>query len=99
MYGLITNIKTLPGQREAFAAILLDATHAMPGCLSYVVAADPADADGLWVTEVWDGQDSHKASLGLPMVQQALAAGRPLVAGFGQRVETRPLGGAGLPAA
>jgi quinol monooxygenase YgiN len=39
MYGLITNIKTLPGRREAFAAMLLGATGAMAGCLQYVGGA------------------------------------------------------------
>ncbi len=97
MYGLIGKIKTTPGQRDALAAILLKATAAMPGCLSYIVAADPKDADALWITEAWDSAESHKASLGLPAVKEALAAGRPLIAGFGERFETVPLGGSGLP--
>jgi quinol monooxygenase YgiN len=97
MYGLIGKIKTTPGGRDALATILLEGTQGMPGCLSYVVAADPGDPDALWVTEVWDSQASHKASLSLPMVQEAIAAGRPLIAGFGERHETTPLGGVGLP--
>jgi quinol monooxygenase YgiN len=96
MYGLIAKIKTQAGQRDSLASILLQGTQSMPGCLSYVVATDPMDADALWITEVWDSQDSHKASLGLPMVKQALTAGRPLIAGFGERFETHPLGGFGL---
>lgn len=100
MYGLIGKMKTQPGQRDALAAILLGATQAMPGCLSYVIANDPGDADALWVTEIWDSAQSHKASLGLPQIQAALSAGRPLIAGFGERFETTPIGGFGtaLPA-
>ena len=96
MYGLIGKINATPGQRDALLAILLEGTAAMPGCLSYVVATDPADADALWITEVWDSQGSHRASLQLPAVQAAIAKGRPLIAGFGQRVETVPVGGVGL---
>jgi len=96
MYGLIGKMTAVAGQRDALAAILLDGTQKMPGCLSYVVATDPADADALWITEVWDTQESHKASLSLPGVQQAIAKGRPLIAGFSNRVETAPLGGHGL---
>ncbi|HEX8602330.1 MAG TPA: putative quinol monooxygenase [Pseudoduganella sp.] len=99
MYGLIGKIRTHPGQRDAFAAILLKATRAMPGCLSYIIATDPTDADALWITEAWDSPESHKASLGLPAVKEALAAGRPLIAGFGERFETTPIGGTGLPVA
>lgn len=96
MYGLIGKISTTPGQRDALVAILVEGTAKMPGCLSYVVALDTADPDGLWVTEVWDRQDSHRASLQLPAVQAAMARGRPLIAGFSNRVETTPIGGVGL---
>ena len=99
MFGLITKIKTAAGQRDALIAILIEGTSAMPGCLSYVVASDTADADAIWVTEVWDSRVSHQASLSLPSVQQAIAKGRPMIAGFGARIETEPMGGHGLVAA
>jgi quinol monooxygenase YgiN len=97
MYGLIGKITAAPGERDALASILLESTQGMPGCLSYIVAADSADADAIWVTEVWDSPASHKASLGLPGVQAAIAKARPLIAGFSNRVETAPIGGYGLP--
>ena len=96
MYGLISKIVAAAEQRDALAAILIGGTQAMPGCLSYVIAADPADDTALWVTEVWDSQASHKASLALPAVQAAIAKGRPMIAGFSSRVETAPIGGYGL---
>jgi quinol monooxygenase YgiN len=93
MYGLIGKMIAVPGQRDALAAILLEGTRDMPGCMSYIVAEDPANTDALWITEVWDAQSSHEASLALPGVRDAIARGRPLIAGFEDRVETRPLGG------
>jgi quinol monooxygenase YgiN len=96
MYGLIGKMKTVPGKRDDLIAILLEAPGAMPGCHSYVVARDPADPDAIWVTEVWDSEASHQASLKLPSVQQAIARGRPLIAGFGERFVTEPIGGFGL---
>lgn len=92
MYGLISKINAVPGQRDALAAILVEGTRAMPGCLSYVIASDLADGDALWITEVWDSQGSHRASLSLPAVQEAIAKGRALIVGFGSRVETAPIG-------
>jgi quinol monooxygenase YgiN len=97
MYGLIGKMTAVAGQRDALAAILLDGTTEMPGCLSYVIATDPADADALWITEVWDSKSSHEGSLALPGVKAAVAKGRPLIAGFSNRVETVPIGGYGLP--
>ena len=96
MYGLIGKMNAKPGERDALAAILLGGTGSMPGCLSYIIASDPADPDGLWITEVWDNAESHQASLKLPAVQAAIAKGRPLIAGFSNRVETVPVGGHGL---
>lgn len=96
MYGLIGKLTAVAGQRDALAAILLEATGTMPGCFSYVIATDAADPDALWITEVWDNAASHKASLSLPAVQAAITRAKPLIAGFSDRVETIPLGGHGL---
>ena len=97
MYGLIGKMRATPGQRDALIAILLEGTTAMPGCLAYIIAKDKQDADAIWITEAWDSQDNHKASLTLPSVQAAIKQARPLIAGFGERFETEPIGGQGLP--
>lgn len=96
MYGLIGKMTAVAGQRDALASVLLESMDTMPGCRSYVIATDPADPDALWITEVWDSAESHRASLTLPAVRAAIKKGRPLIAGFSDRVETVPLGGCGL---
>lgn len=96
MFGLIGSLRATPGQRDALIAILLDGIAGMPGCLSYIVARDAEDDDLLWVTEVWDAEASHKASLSLPQVQAAIAKARPILAGFGSHTVTAPVGGHGL---
>jgi quinol monooxygenase YgiN len=96
MFGLIGKMTAVAGQRDALIAILLDGTGEMPGCLSYVVARDVNDEHAIWITEVWDSPDSHKASLSLPSVRAAIQKGKPLIAGFGDQVTTMPVGGYGL---
>lgn len=98
MFGLITRIHATRGNRDQLASILITGSASMPGCLSYVVAADATDRDALWITEVWGSVDLHKASLQLPQVREAMAAGRGLIAGFGERFQTAPLGGSGIKA-
>jgi quinol monooxygenase YgiN len=61
------------------------------------VARDATDADSIWVTEVWDSSESHKASLTLPEVQATIAQAMPLIASFEPGAETEPAGGVGLP--
>ena len=96
MYGLIGEIKSAAGKRDELISILLEGTSDMPGCLSYVIAKDANDMDAIWVTEVWETQDSHQRSLSLPAVQSAIVRGKPLITGFGERFETSPVGGCGL---
>jgi quinol monooxygenase YgiN len=47
MFGLIGKMRAQPGKRDALLAILLRSSDAMPGCLNYVIARDPADADAI----------------------------------------------------
>lgn len=96
MYGLIGKINAVDGQRDELMSILIGGVAGMPGCRSYVVAKDIADDNAIWVTEVWESKELHAASLSLPSVQQAIAKGRPLIAGFGERFETVPVGGHGI---
>lgn len=93
MYGLIGKMRAVEGRAAELAEILVAGSGEMPGCLSYVVALDPNDADALWVTEVWTDEASHKASLQTDVVKAAIAKGRPLIAGFEQHVQTEPLAG------
>ena len=93
-FGMIGKIKAQPGKRDELVAILGSGTSAMPGCLAYLIAEDAKDADAIWITEIWDGKESHAASLALPSVKEAIRQGRPLIAGFELSAETRPLPGA-----
>jgi quinol monooxygenase YgiN len=95
MYGMIGKMKAKPGQRAALAAILGEGTGTMPGCRAYIVGEDLADADILWITEIWDSKAAHDASLALPAVRDVIRRGRPLIAGFELGAELRPLSGAG----
>ena len=93
MFGLIGKITAESGRRAELAAYLHDGSRDLPGCLSYVVALDSQDPDLIWVTEVWEDAEAHKASLHLPSVQKAITKGRPLIAGFETVATTDPLPG------
>jgi quinol monooxygenase YgiN len=96
MHGLIGKMISAPGKRDELIEILLGDVGDMPGCLSYVIARDPANADAVWITEVWDNERSHKASLSIPAVQAAIKRAMPLIATFGEHIVTVPVGGHGL---
>ena len=97
MYGLIGKMTSQPGKRDALIGLLLEGTEDMPGCLSYVIARDTGDDDAVWITEVWQDEASHQASLQLPSVRETIANAMPLIAGFEPGAITDPVGGVGLP--
>ena len=96
MYGIIGKIISTDNERDTLIDILLDGTKAMPGCLVYAISADIDDANGIWITEIWESEAAHRASLQLPAVQDAIAAGKPMIAGFGDRHVIDPRGGTGV---
>ena len=96
MYGLIVKLTTAPGRREEMIGILKESAVDMPWCLSYVVAKDTADENGIWVTEVWDSAPSHDASLSLPAVRNAIPQAKQIVSGFDKVAVTNPVWGVGL---
>lgn len=93
MYGLIGRLKCTAGNRETLISIQLEGVSGMLGCLSDVVAKVPTHPDALWITEAWQDQDRQQASPKLPSVLAAISKARPIIAGFGERFETRPVGG------
>lgn len=96
MYGLIGSFKAAEGRRAELVKLLLAESGRLPGCLSYVVAEDPADEVTVWITEVWTDAAAHQASLQLPAVKAVIAQAMPLIAAFGEHRETRPVGGHAL---
>lgn len=89
-YGLIGQMLAQPGQRAALVAILSEGIGEMPGNISYLIGEDSANPDAIWIVELWDSKEAHAASLQLPVVQEAIKKGRPLIAGFGMQAEFKP---------
>lgn len=97
-YGLVGEIVAVDGRRDDLLAVLLEAAgDAMPGNMHYVVHTSDAHPDSVWVTEIWESREAHAASLELASVQALIGKARPLIAGFGTRIELTPHGGYGLP--
>ena len=72
------------------------ARRACQDAFSYIVATDPADPNAIWIHQGVDSKTSHDASLALLSVKDAIAKGRPLIAGFAPGTLTTPVGGHGL---
>ena len=91
MWGMIAKITLHPGKRDQMMQILRSSAQGMPGCLSYVVSLDSADENVLWVTELWNSAEEHKASLSLPAVKRVIPRAQGLVANFEKVAVTNPV--------
>ena len=94
MYGLIGNVKCKSGKRELVVGLMKAMTRnggTMAGCLSYVIARDMHDDDGLWVTEAWESRAAQKAWIQIPDVMASINLMLPMIDIFDQHLETEPL--------
>jgi quinol monooxygenase YgiN len=96
MWGMIAKITTVSGKRDEMLQVLRQSAAGLPGCLSYVVAIDAAADEVLWVTEVWQDQAAHDASLSLPQVKDAIPRARPFMEKFERVAVTTPVWGVGM---
>jgi quinol monooxygenase YgiN len=87
VFGLIGKLIAAPGKRDEVMALVAAATSAMPGCVSYGVAADSSESDTIWVTEIWETEDDHQRSLQLPDVRAAIEQAMPHLVG-GETIAT-----------
>jgi quinol monooxygenase YgiN len=98
MFMLHGRLAAHAGKRDELLAILAEGLQdePRPGCRLYLVAVDETDDDGVWVTEVWESEDAHAASLELDRVKEKIARAMPILdlAGFRrQQLDAR----AGIP--
>lgn len=91
MYGLIAKLAAVQGKRQELIALLKNSAAKMPGCYSYVIAKDSLDENVIWVTEVWESEASHDASLSLPAVRGAIPRAKRLVSHFEKVAATVPV--------
>jgi len=92
MYGLIVKLTSAPGRRDELIVMMGgEDSHTVPGCLSFIVAEDAADENVLWITEVWESQASHEASLEAPPVKESLTDADTLIASYEKIATTIPV--------
>jgi len=100
-YGYIGSMRTTGGMRDEVIGILLSGADGLraAGCQLYAICTDPADADVIWVSEIWDSAEQHEASLQLPETRAAIGRAMPKLTGQFTGQELIVVGGLGVAAA
>ena len=103
MFALFGKLTATSGQRDELLEILLEAADALSGvdgARLYLVHAATDDADGVFVYELWDSFDAHRASLDVEAVRSAISRAMPLLVGPpSDQLTLTPAGGLGMPGA
>lgn len=94
MIGYYTRFTTAPENREAFVAILAQATEAMKtveGCKLYHVSLDAANPAITCVNELWTDEASHDASLKLDSAKALITQAMPLLTSMPKQAKLGPV--------
>lgn len=76
-------IGAVAGKRDELIEILTRHNPALTasGCLTYEVGVNDEHPDMVFVVELWQSEEAHKASLQLPEVTTLIEEARPLLSG------------------
>ncbi|MET0783323.1 putative quinol monooxygenase [Leifsonia flava] len=82
-YANIGTLGARPGRRDELVALLTRPSVELRevGCLLYEVGVNDDEPDTVFVAELWESEESHRASLRLASVQAAIDEARPLLSG------------------
>ena len=82
-FANVGSLGVVPGKRGELIALLTQRSDelAAAGCLLYEVGASEDELDTVYVMELWESEEAHRASLSLPSVQAAIAEAMPILSG------------------
>src|SRR3546814_18044187 len=72
-YGLLGQMMAQPGKRAELLAILTEGTGQMPGNIAYLIGADSANPDAIWIVEL----TSEERRVGKESVSTCSSLGSP----------------------
>lgn len=83
MFANAGYLGTAPGKRDELVRQLTQRNDALKeaGCHVYEVGVSEDEPDKVFVVELWESAEAHRASLALPEVQSSIAAAKPLLSG------------------
>lgn len=82
-FANVGTIGTLPGKRDELVAHLTAGSDVLTtlGCHLYEVGVNDEQPNTVFVMELWDSAEAHRASLQRPEVQDSISRARPWLSG------------------
>jgi quinol monooxygenase YgiN len=82
-FANVGSIGTLPDKRDELVAHLTARSDVLAtlGCQLYEVGVDDEHPNTVFVMELWESSDAHRASLQRPEIQESIVQARPWLSG------------------
>jgi quinol monooxygenase YgiN len=100
-FGMFNKFAAHAGKGEELLQHLLKAASLVEnaaGCELYIVNMSPSEPDVVWVSEIWDREEDHRASLSNEGATELIQATIPLLARPPEQILVVPVGGKGFTA-
>lgn len=94
-FGLYGKLLVKEDDRDKLVSILLEAAESMKNleeCQIYLVSTSDEEPNAVFVYEVWDNEDAHKASLSLESTQLLIERAKPILTGM-ENINTLEISG------
>ena len=81
-FAIQVTLKAVKGKGDTLARIMLEAAEIienLPGCQTYIVIRAMSDPDQVMITEIWDSQQTHQASMANKEVLNLINSTRSLI--------------------
>ena len=79
-FGVIAHLTAQAGKRDAMIDAL-SGLIGMKGNISFIIAKDGKNADGIYITEVWESKEAHDLALGTDQFKASFGKAAPMMGG------------------
>ncbi len=92
-FGVIAHLTAQAGKRDAMIDAL-SGLIGMKGNISFIIAKDGKNADGIYITEIWESKEAHDAALTTDQFKAAFGKAAPMMGGAPDlQADTWPVAG------
>ena len=92
-FGVIAHLTAQAGKRDAMIDAL-SGLMGMKGNISFVIAKDGKNADGIYITEIWESKEAHDLALTTDQFKAAFGKAAPMMGGAPDlQADTWPVAG------
>lgn len=93
MFSIFGKFVAHSGKRDELIDYILEGLQELKGCKLYIVNTSPDDEDAVYIYEVWENKEAHKASLTNEKVKAAIQKAIPLIAEMSDQTMLIPVAG------